>query len=118
MSQQSLPSYTPVQFRRLLVRHRADFVQHVLEGFNFFVADLRDLHDPKDALANARDLLRVNEATRKGHHTFISEPDLIEFIGSNIGMAIAMLALAGPASQQFIHAFPPSHMKPTPGTLN
>ena len=118
MSNTPIPRYTPAKWRKFLAKNRAVLIENVIAGYTFICDEFPEPCPPKDAIKNALGFLACNEATRRGKHTFIRESDIIEYVGSNLGMALAALALAGPLSTQALPDLPIPDTPLPPGANN
>ena len=84
--------YSPEDIDAILAKAPKELVEAALGGFTL----MNEMHAggtaPEPCIETAIDLLRSNAETRVGKHTFTRPSDIIEYMGTNLGMALAVLA--------------------------
>jgi hypothetical protein len=69
-----------------------ELLEAALGGLDLMNQMLAQGTAPEPCIETAMDLLRSNAEVRVGKHTFTRPSDIIEYMGSNLGMTLAVLA--------------------------
>ena len=84
--------YSPEDIDAILAKAPKELLEAALGGLSLMNEMLADGTAPEPCIETAIDLLRTNAETRVGKHTFTRPSDIIEYMGTNLGMALAVLA--------------------------
>ncbi len=84
--------YSPEDIDAILAKAPKELVEAALGGFTLMNEMHADGTAPEPCIETAIDLLRTNAETRVGKHTFTKPSAIIEYMGTNLGMALAVLA--------------------------
>jgi len=92
MSDFNFRKYSPADVDALLAKAPKELLEAALGGLNLMNQMLADGTAPEPCIETAIDLLRSNAEIRVRKHTFTRPSDIIECMGSNLGMCLAVLA--------------------------
>jgi hypothetical protein len=92
MSDLNPRKYSPADIDTLLAQAPKELLEVALGGLNLMNGMLAGGTAPEPCIETLIDLLRNNAEIRVGKHTFTRPSDIIECMGSNLGMSLAVLA--------------------------
>ena len=85
-------NYSPEDIDAMLAKAPKELLQAALSGLQFMNEAMADDTAPAPCIETVIDLLHSNAETRAGKHTFTEPSGIIEYLGSNLGMSVAVLA--------------------------
>lgn len=92
MSDLNPRKYSPEDIDAMLAKAPKEVLEAALGGLTLMNEMLAEGTAPEPCIETAIDLLRSNADTRAGQHNFTSPSAVIEYMGSNLGMTVAVLA--------------------------
>ena len=92
MSDLNPRKYSPADIDTLLAKAPKELLEAARGGLNLMNELLAGGTAPEPCIETVIDLLRTNAEIRVGKHTFTRPSDIIECMGSNLGMSLAVLA--------------------------
>jgi hypothetical protein len=92
MSDLNPRKYSPAAIDTLLARAPKELLEAALGGLNLVNEMLAGGTAPEPCIETVIDLLRNNAEIRVGKHTLTRPSDIIEYMGSKLGMCLAVLA--------------------------
>ena len=84
--------YSPEDIDAMLAKAPKKLIEAALGGLHLMNELRAEGTGPEPCIETAIDLLRNNAEIRVGKHTFTRPSDIIECMGTNLGMALAVLA--------------------------
>ena len=92
MPQFNPSNYSPEDIDAMLAKAPKELMEAALGGLQLMNELMSEGTAPEPCIETVIDLLRTNADTRAGKHTFTNPSDIIEYMGSNLGMCVAVLA--------------------------
>ena len=84
-------NYSPEDIDAMLAEAPKELLQTALGGLELMNEMMADETAPAPCIETVIDLLRTNAETRAGNSTFTNPSAIIEYMGSNLGMSVAVL---------------------------